>query len=113
MILFAAIKNFVKVAVRTLMDMFLNSFMEWLQNIPILLSSRIQGTLIGAKTFVGKNSNDSGYEVSKNYSLVGDKWQVTSATRNVAMSEIPADIFERSTQNGEIDVTNDLEMVLQ
>lgn len=113
MILFTAVKCFVGLAVRTLKDAFINSFFNWLKKMPELLESQIEGVLIGHKSFVGKENSLQGYEKSKNYSLLGDQWYVTTATRTVGLDEIPSEILGHSEIAEDIDVTQELEMALQ
>lgn len=113
MILFTAVKAFAGLVVHTLMDSFINSFVNWLKEIPNILAGLIQGVLIGQKTYVSQDKNEAGLEVSKNYSRVGDRWQVTSATRSVSLDEIPDEIRRRMNGSEELDVTDELEMALQ
>lgn len=115
MILFALLAACAGIAVCTLLDMFYDQFSKWLRTLPKLLEKVIEGVLIGCKTFVDMTKSRFGIasELSKNYSKLGDKWQVTTATREVPMSDIPEEIQNRQTENNVLDITDELEMALK
>lgn len=77
----------------------------------------MQGVLIGCKTFinVGRATlRTAGKEISKNYSKVGNQWQVTEVERNVAADKIPDEIYQQAEQTRAdmLELTEDIEAQL-
>lgn len=115
MILFSLIASCARKIAVTVLEIFYEAFTQWLKYLPQELEDKIQGVLIGCKTYVDTKKSELGLaeEVSKNYSKVGDKWQVTTASREVSASEIPEEIMVRAVNDTMVDVTDELEMSLK
>lgn len=115
MILFAALAVFAGITALTLLDVFYDEFAKWLKTLPKLLDKVIDGILVGCKTFINIQKNRFGLptEISKNYSKVGDQWEVTTATREISDNEVPDEIRNRNSESGVIDITDELELAIK
>ena len=113
MLLFSAVKRIAAgmaaQVICTLIDFFKKSFIDWLQTIPDMLSDKIDGKLIGCKTFIG---NKLGYaqEASDNYSYNGTQWQKTTVSRNIDVDEVPEEYSSRLSGDEMLDITDELEL---
>ena len=118
MILFTALAAIgAAVVVSTLLDLFYDDIIKWLKVIGEVAKKAVQGVLIGCKTFinVGRAAvRAAGKEISRNYSKVGDQWQVTEVERNVTADKIPDEIYQQAEQNSEdlLELTQDIEAQL-
>ena len=114
MILFTALAALGAMVVVSLIDEFYDDIINWLKVIGQVAKKAIQGVLIGCKTFINMGRaavRTVGKEISKNYSKIGDKWQVTEVSRNVEADKIPDEIYQRSEQTTEdmLELTKDIE----
>ncbi len=109
MLKFSLILKFAKVIFKTLLSLFRGIFLNWLKMVPELIKSKVVGKLWGAKTSV---NTATGQEISENYSLDGNQWHKTTASRVVELDEIPDEIRRRAVNSNKVDVTDDLEMEL-
>ncbi len=116
MLLFSVIKKFafeaVAFGIMTLIEQFRTSFLQWLQSIPAMIIDKVDGTVIGCKTFVGEKLGVN-REISDNYSYNGKQWQKTTVSREVSSSEIPDEIKSRMVSGSQLDMTEELEMALK
>lgn len=101
----------------TLLDYFYDDIIKWLQTVGKVAEKMIQGTLIGCKTFinVGKAAlRATGKEISRNYSKIGDQWQVTEVERNVNADQIPDEIYQQAetVDSDMLELTKDIEAQL-
>lgn len=118
MILFTALAAIGAAAViSTLLDLFYDDIIKWLKVIGQVAKTAVQGVLIGCKTFinVGRATlRTAGKEISKNYSKVGNQWQVTEVERNVAADKIPDEIYQQAEQTRAdmLELTEDIEAQL-
>lgn len=118
MILFTALAAIgAAVVVSTLLDLFYDDIIKWLKVIGEVAKKAVQGVLIGCKTFinVGRAAvRAAGKEISRNYSKVGDQWQVTEVERNVTADKIPDEIYQQAEQHSEdlLELTQDIEAQL-
>lgn len=115
MIFFTALAVFAGITALTLLDVFYDEFAKWLKTLPKLLDKVIDGILIGCKTFINIHKNRLGLptEISKNYSKIGDQWEVTTATREISDSEVPNEIRYRNSDSGIIDITDELDLAIK
>ena len=115
MILLDVLLGFIGVAtVFTLLDQFYDDFAKWLRQIPKIVEKAINGVLIGVKAFIDTTKQKLGFgvETSKSYSYDGNKWQITTTTRNIPASEVPPEYLDKA-RYGEVDITDELESVMQ
>lgn len=103
--------------VSTLLDFFYDDIIKWLQKVGEVAKRVVQGVLIGCKTFVnvGKAvARTIGKEISKNYSKVGDKWQVTEVSKTVEPDKIPDEIYAKAQMTNDelLELTDDIEAQL-
>ena len=118
MILFATLAAIGAATVlSTLLDYFYDDIIKWLRVVGEVAKKAVQGMLVGCKTFidVGKAAlNVAAKELSRNYSKIGDKWQVTEVERNISSDKIPEEIFQKSVNNNDdlIELTKDIEAQL-
>jgi hypothetical protein len=101
----------------TLIDIFYDDIIKWLRVIGKVAKKAVQGMLIGCKTFinVGRAAlRVAGKEISKNYSKVGNQWQVTEVSRNVSADQIPDEIYEKAETVSDdlLELTEDIEAQL-
>lgn len=101
----------------TLLDYFYDDIIKWLQTVGKVAKRMIQGTLIGCKTFinVGRAAlRAAGKEISRNYSKIGDQWQVTEVERNVNSDQIPDEIYQQAefVNDDMLELTKDIEAQL-
>lgn len=105
------------VIISSLIDMFYDDIIKWLKTIGQVAKKVVQGVLIGCKTFinVGRATlRTAGKEISKNYSKVGEQWQVTEVSRDVPPDKIPDEIYQQSMQvnSDTLELTKDIEAQL-
>lgn len=118
MILFTALAAVgAAVIISSLIDMFYDDIIKWLKTIGQVAKRVVQGVLIGCKTFinVGRATlRTAGKEISKNYSKVGEQWQVTEVSRDVPSDKIPDEIYQQSMQvnSDMLELTQDIEAQL-
>ncbi|MCM1508119.1 MAG: hypothetical protein NC177_13450 [Ruminococcus flavefaciens] len=118
MILFTALAAVgAAVIISSLIDMFYDDIIKWLKTIGQVAKRVVQGALIGCKTFinVGRATlRTAGKEISKNYSKVGEQWQVTEVSRDVPSDKIPDEIYQQSMQvnSDMLELTQDIEAQL-
>lgn len=118
MILFTALAAIgAATVIATLIDKFYDDIIKWLQQIGTVAKRVVQGTLIGCKTFVNVAKaaiRAAGKEISKNYSKVGDQWQVTEVERTVNANQIPDEIYQKadSVNTDMLELTQDIEAQL-
>lgn len=111
MILFSILAAVEACTILTLLDAFYDSIIKWISQIGNIAKKIVKGVLIGCKTFISNIHKNIGEEISKNYSKVGDKWQVTEVTREISSNEIPEEIYERMEQESSdsLELTKDIE----
>ena len=111
MILFSILAAVGACTILTLLDAFYDSIIKWISQIGNIAKKIVKGVLIGCKTFISNIHKNLGEEISKNYSKVGDKWQVTEVTREISSNEIPEEIYERMEQESSdsLELTKDIE----
>lgn len=118
MILFTALAAIgAATVIVTLLDMFYDDIINWLREIGKVAERVVQGTLIGCKTFINvakATIRAIGKAISKNYSKVGDQWQVTEVERNVNADQIPDDIYRKAevVNSDTLELTQDIEAQL-
>ncbi len=114
MILFSALAVVGTIVLTELIDRFYDSIIRWLGKIGEVAKKVVQGVLIGCKSFIDVTIDSIGKEISKNYSKVGDRWQITEVSRNVPASEIPDEIYERASETDDdmLELTEDIERQL-
>lgn len=118
MILFTALAAIgAATVIATLLDMFYDDIIKWLREIGKVAERVIQGTLIGCKTFINVAKSvvrAAGKEISKNYSKVGDQWQVTEVERSVSAEQIPDEILQKADayNSDMLELTQDIEAQL-
>ncbi len=114
MILFSVLATVGAIVLTSLIDRFYDSIIKWLGKIGEVAKNVVQGVLIGCKTFIDVTLDSIGKEISKNYSKVGDRWQVTEVTRNVSAEEIPDEIYEKAEFEDDdvLELTEDIERQL-
>ncbi len=118
MILFSVLATIGAAVIITLLDKFYDDIIKWLKVICDVITKKVvQGVLIGCKTFIdlGRATlRTVGKEISKNYSKVGEQWQVTEITRDVPAEKIPDEIYEKSalTDDDMLELTEDIEAQL-
>lgn len=118
MILFTALAAIgAAVVVSTLLDLFYDDIIKWLKVIGEVAKKAVQGVLIGCKTFInvgGAAVRAAGKEISRNYSKVGDQWQVTEVERDVTADKIPDEIYQQAEQTTDdlLELTQDIEAQL-
>lgn len=95
MILFSVLAAVGACVVLTLLDAFYDSIIKWLSKIGEVAQRVVKGVLIGCKTFLSDVRKNIGKEISKNYSKVGEKWQVTEVSREIPADKIPDEIYDR------------------
>ncbi len=103
--------------ISTLLDLFYDDIIKWLKVIGQVAKKVVQGTLIGCKTFINAGRatlRTVGKEISRNYSKVGEQWQVTEVERNVSADKIPDEIYQQSMQTADdmLELTKDIEAQL-
>ena len=91
MILFSVLAAVGACVVLTLLDAFYDSIIKWLSKIGEVAQRVVKGVLIGCKTFLSDVRKNIGKEISKNYSKVGEKWQVTEVSRRLDNQPVFAD----------------------
>ena len=98
----------------TLLDAFYDSIIKWLSKIGEVAQRVVKGVLIGCKTFLSDVRKNIGKEISKNYSKVGDRWQVTEVSREIPASAPPAAPPARPAPEARapLDPTEDIEAQL-
>ena len=118
MLLFETIMQFVPPEIiQSIMEYFFNDIIKWLKLIGEIARKKVQGTLIGCKSFIDVDENSravDGKEISRNYSKVGAQWQVTEVERNVSADKIPDEIYEQAAaeDNGLMELTKEIEAQL-
>jgi hypothetical protein len=117
MILFTALAAIGAAVVVSMLDQFYDDIIQWLRLVGQAAKKVVQGVLIGCKTFinVGKATlRAAGKEISKNYSKIGDQWQVTEVSKNVSADKIPDEIYQQAEQTTDdlLDLTQDIEAQL-
>jgi len=118
MILFTALAAIgAAVVIATLLDLFYDDIIKWLKVIGQVAKKAVQGILVGCKTFinVGRAAiRTAGKEISRNYSKVGERWQVTEVSRDVPPDKIPDEIYQQSmqTEGDMLELTKDIEAQL-
>lgn len=65
-------------------------------------------------TFLSDVRKNIGKEISKNYSKVGEKWQVTEVSREIPADKIPDEIYDRMEMedSDSLELTEDIEAQL-
>lgn len=116
MILLKILLGFAGAAIiTTLLDEFYNEFAKWLKTIPKAVEKLINGVLIEVKACIDTTKQHIlgfGKEISRNYSLNGEQWQVTTVSRDIPQYDIPEEISVKA--NGqELEVTNELELIMK
>lgn len=115
MILFTALAMIgAATVISTLLDYFYDDIIKWLKVIGNVAKKAVQGVLIGCKTFinVGRATvRAAGKELSRNYSKVGNQWQVTEVSRNVSSDKIPDEIYAQAQMSNDelLELTQDIE----
>ena len=118
MILFTALAAIgAATVIVTLLDMFYDDIINWLREIGKVAERVVQGTLIGCKTFINvakATIRAMGKEISKNYSKVGNQWQVTEVERSVSADQIPDEIYQKAedVNSDTLELTQDIEAQL-
>jgi hypothetical protein len=118
MILFTALAAIgAAVVIKTLIDQFYDDIINWLKQIGTVAKRVVQGVLIGCKTFINAGRavvNTIKKEISRNYSKVGNQWQVTEVSRNVSADQIPDEIYEKAETVSDdlLELTEDIEAQL-
>ncbi len=101
----------------TLLDYFYDDIILWLKQVGEIAKQKIQGVLIGCKTFINVGKavlKAASKEISKNYSKIGDQWQVTEVERTVSADKVPEEIYQQaeSTRSDILELTEDIEAQL-
>ncbi len=117
MILFSILATVGAVTILSLIDKFYDDIINWLKQIGQVAKKVVQGVLIGCKTFIDVGHatlRTIGKEISRNYSKIGDKWQVTEVERNVSADKIPDEIYQQAEQVNDdvLELTKDIEAQL-
>lgn len=117
MILFSVLATIGAAVVLSLLDKFYDDIIKWLKVIGQVAQKAVQGVLIGCKTFINAGRaafRTAGKEISRNYSKVGDQWQVTEVERNVSADKIPDEIYQQAEQTTDdlLELTADIEAQL-
>ncbi len=118
MLLFETILQFVPPEIiQSILEYFFNDIIKWLKLIGEVARKRVQGVLIGCKSYIDVDENAremDGKEISRNYSKVGAQWQVTEVERNVSADKIPDEIYQQAAakDNGLMELTKEIEAQL-
>lgn len=116
MILFSVLKEFViqtvAQGVLSLIEKFRISFIQWLQKIPEMIQDKVDGVVYGCKTFVGEKLGVIS-EISDNYSYNGKQWQKTTVSREISSSEIPDEIKSQMVSGIPLEMTKELELLIE